>query len=181
MSFTGGTGDIMPQYFTFDTGDAGAVDDYTVKQIALPVPRFGTMREKATIFEILSVDYYHNIVDTDSATAVISYLTTAPQHASADTATRTTMANDVAEPQTIAPVFTDRSLTTSGAAIRIQPFHVDTTDQNGNGILVATDKISIVNGSAGNTSVGRTTAKVMYRLVNVGVEEYIGIVQSQQS
>ncbi len=62
------------------------------------------------------------------------------------------------------------------------PIHVDLTDSNGRGILVATQTI-IVHGAntSGTAATNRTyTAKCGYRLVEVGIKEYVGIVQSQQ-
>jgi len=54
------------------------------------------------------------------------------------------------------------------------------TDNMGNGILIATDRIFVVGGSFGSALVARATCKILYRQTNVGVMEYIGIVQSQQ-
>jgi len=63
------------------------------------------------------------------------------------------------------------------------PIHIDLTDQNGNGMLIATQTI-VVNGgnTSGTAATARTyTAKVLYRLIEVGIEEYVGIVQAQSS
>lgn len=56
--------DINPQYLTlFHT--SAAVDDYTASQSALPVTRIGASKNKAMVFEILSVDWY---IDVDRIT-----------------------------------------------------------------------------------------------------------------
>ena len=60
------------------------------------------------------------------------------------------------------------------------PVIIDLTDNNGNGLLIATDKLFIVFANLNGTVVGSAVAKVKYRLSNVGITEYVGIVQSQQ-
>ena len=180
-SVTGGTGDIKPQQFTLDSGTAGAADDYVVNQVALPVPRFGSMKTKATIFEILSVDWYLNLEDLgDTAHSDWGFLTTSTTRADGDTSTAGDAAADVTEPRTFAFVFFQSALITSGVNTRWMPIHVDMTDSNGNGFLVATDKLFIVGANIGGTALGSYVAKVKYRLTNVGIQEYVGIVQSQQ-
>jgi len=61
------------------------------------------------------------------------------------------------------------------------PVRFDLTDQNGNGILIATDQIFVVMAHLGAAVNAQATAKVTYRIVNVGIQEYVGIVQSQTS
>jgi len=87
---------------------------------------------------------------------------------------------DVAEPRTFAFVIQNRTIITEGSSGIQYPIRIDLTDRNGNGILVATDRIVITQGSVGNTALGGAIAKIGYRLVNVGIKEYVGIVQSQQ-
>jgi hypothetical protein len=58
----------------------------------------------------------------------------------------------------------------------------DITDNAGNGVLVATDSIVFGMGNTGVTFGGTAnmSARILYRWKNVGLQEYIGIVQSQQ-
>ncbi len=181
-SFTGGTGDIKPQYLTLNTGVAAAVSDYTVNQVALPVPRFGTMKTKATIIEALSVDWYLNIADLgDTGKSDWAYLTTSTVRVDAETATLASAAADVEDPQTFGFVLREhREATAVGVVSQTMPIRVDFTDNNGNGILIATDRLFVVGANLGGTAGGNYTAKLKYRLVNVGITEYVGIVQSQQ-
>ena len=180
-SVTGGTGDIKPQILTLDTGTAGSVGDYTVNRTALPVPRFGTMKTKATIFEFLSIDWYINIEDVlDGSATNWAFLTTTTNRVDAEASTLGSAAADVTDPKTFGFALENRQLTTSGAAFLQMPLHIDLTDNNGNGVLIATDQITIVHGNLSGTNVGSVVAKVLYRLVNVGIQEYVGIVQSQQ-
>lgn len=180
-SKTGGTGDVKPQIMTLSTGNVGAADDYVVNQLQLPVPRFGAQKNRATIFELLWVDWYVSPQDQVDQTATHwAFLSTAVTRADADTATLATLQEDLEEPRNFAIAITQNAMTTSGSFNRTMPIHMPLTDQNGNGVLVATDRIVAVQGSTSDTTVSGSIAKVGYRLVNVGVEEYVGIVQSQQ-
>ena len=180
-SVTGGTGDVKPQILTLDSGTAAALSDYTVNRIALPVPRFGAMKTKATIFEILYVDWYMGIEDlADHENTKFAYLTTSTTRQSGDTASFPSAATDVTDPKTFAFVLRDQTLETSGASEVAMPVRINLTDNNGNGHLVATDQLSIVFADVAGSIVASAVAKVGYRLVNVGIQEYVGIVQSQQ-
>jgi len=179
-SVTGGTGDIKPQLLTLTTGTAGAVDDYVTASIALPVPRFGGSKNKATIFEFLWVDWYIGMENSaDNSYSQWAWLNTAPTRADAETSTLSSAVVDVLDPRAFAFALESRALTTSGITQTSYPQRIDLTDQNGNGYLVATDKLVVTCGAAGNTAAVSAVAKVAYRLVDVGIEEYVGIVQSQ--
>lgn len=180
-SVTGGTGDVKPQIFTLDSGLAGDVDDYVTNSTVLPVPRFGTMKTKATVFEILSVDWYIGLGDLGDITATHwGYLNTIPLHADGDTSTEASLVNDLLDPRTFACAVTKNNTSTNGATRLRFPIQIDLTDSNGNGILVATDRLTVTGGSVGGTAAAQYICKVKYRLVNIGISEYVGIVQSQQ-
>jgi hypothetical protein len=60
---------------------------------------------------------------------------------------------------------------------------VDLTDGAGHGVLVATDNIflgTIQTSAAVPVVTGNVAMRILYRWKNVGLQEYIGIVQSQQ-
>lgn len=178
-SLTGGTGDVKPQFLTLSTGTT-AVNDYVVNQVSLPVPRFGTMKTKATIFEILSVDWFLGLGNlTDATTQEWGFLTTSTGRVDGETSTAVTMVEDLEDPKVFAPVIWATSQLTSGTFSMTWPIHVDLTDNNGNGILVATDRLFIVGANIAGAAADYV-AKIKYRLVNVGITEYVGIVQSQQ-
>jgi len=180
-SFTGGTGDIKPQILTIQTGIPAAINDYQVSQTALPVPRFGTQKNKTTIIEILKVYWYLQIEDmADTNNQYIGFLTTSSTRSSGDTCTVVSIGVDLLDPLSFATVVQNRLLDTEGAATTVMPITVDLTDNNGNGFLVGTDKLFVVGGAVGNSAASNTVAKILYRLVNVGITEYVGIIQSQQ-
>jgi len=180
-SKTGGTGDIMPQMMVFDSGSR-TTDDYIVEKVALPVPRIGTMRNKATIYEILWVEWYLGIENLEDVTANSTqwgYLTTGTTRTTGLAATLDTLAEDVADPKVVSIAIQTSKKATSGASVQTMPIVDDLTDRNGNGILVAADSLFIIKGATDQTTNARAVARVGFRLVNVGVTEYVGIVQSQ--
>jgi len=180
-SKTGGTGDIKPQQLTLLSGVGPAVEQYVVSTLPLPVPRFGSQKNLSTIFEILYVDWYIGVGNLGDVSVVEwAYLSSAINRADGETSTQATLLADLADPRVFALAIQTTGTTTSGAFNKQLPIRVDMTDSNGNGYLIATDRISLVAGSAGNTVVSSSVAKVGYRLVNVGIEEYVGIVTSQQ-
>jgi len=180
-SATGGTGDLKPQILTMSVG-AGAVDDYRVAQVNLPTVRFGPSQNRATITEILKVWFYPGIEDTAdvSSKQAMFIATTALGRASAETSTIVTIAADFLNTRIVAGVFMTSVLSTNGGWVAQYPQMVDLTDGNGNGVLVATDSLFIIGASVANTVAASFVAKVLYRMVNVGVQEYVGILQSQQ-
>lgn len=180
-SVTGGSGDVKPQIMTLDTGTAGALNDYVVNRIQLPVSRIGSSKTKATIVEFLSVDWYLNVENNgDNDADEFAFLTTSTTRADADGTSLINCATDITSPNTLAFCMYSRILATTGVVSIIWPIHIDLTDSNGNGVLIATDSINIVGGSIGGATAGSYIAKVLYRLVEVGIVEYVGIVQSQQ-
>jgi len=74
-----------------------------------------------------------------------------------------------------------KKLEAEGAATSILefPLKYDFQDQNGYGLLVATDRINLSGNSSGMAGAVIFNWRIYYRYVTVGAEEYIGIVQSQ--
>lgn len=179
---TGGTGDVKPQILTLDTG-LNTAGEYIVTEHNLPVARIGASKDRATVLEILRVTWYDAIEDLDDPVMLAGcYLTTSPNVSTGVAADLATISADVRDPNTFA-MFIHQSYTVStaeGVGNRDWPAQFDFTDGAGNGILIATDKISTVGFNKNGTAATRFTCKILYRLVNVGIMEYVGIVQSQQ-
>lgn len=68
----------------------------------------------------------------------------------------------------------------SGSFYRDMPFVLDLTDGAGHGILIATDQIFWQVFSNSFAAAIGVEVKIMYRMKNISLQEYIGIVQSQQ-
>lgn len=179
-SVTGGTGDIKPQLLTAQATQP-AVNQYGITNINLPVPRFGGNRSKATIFEILKVFFYFGIAD-DADLLHVQFMhlaTTDLGRASGDTSSGATLLADLDQTNVIASGIKQFVTTTSGGGFTKTPLVMDVTDNNGNGVLVGTDKMVLLIGSSSGTTLIGGVVKILYRQVNVGVQEYVGIVQSQ--
>lgn len=179
-SRTGGTGDYKPQVLTIATDNVSAAGKYVHKEAQLPVPRFGPSKGKATIMEILWIDFYvgvGNMQQVGVSTQAI-YLTTTLGRANAADCTIATLAEDLADEQVIAAHVRDLRISTTGAFVDEIPYRCDMTDENGNGVLIGADRMFLVVGDVGAEAVYNGVAKIGYRLVNVGIAEYVGIMQS---
>lgn len=179
-SYTGGSGDILPQVMTVYTDAAGAADDYVNAIINLPTNRIVAGRRKVSVIELLQVDWYLGIEDLgDTASHTIGYLATYQRRANAATCSLTTIREDFRDPRVFAPAIISRFLTTSGATSVIQPVSINLTDNNGNGVMVGTDQLIITHGNVNGTAGASAIARIKYRFVDVGVTEFLGLQQSQ--
>ena len=180
-ALTGGTGDVKPQYLTVKTERASGLNTYIINQFALPVARIGAVRDRATVVELLRVDWYEGLHDTgDGNHLEWAFLSTVTDRTDGETSDANSSSVDAANPLTLAMVARNHFILTTGGHMAVWPQSVDLTDGAGNGVLVATDRLTIVYGNSGGNSVSQGIAKILYRLVNVGIAEYVGIVQAQQ-
>ena len=180
-SVTGGTGDVKPQILTVAGTNAVATTVYSVQQVTLPVAKIGFQKTRAQIVEILKV--FWNIGSEDFAAnndnIMWAFLSTNSNRTNAGTSSAATSVQDFDDTRTLAYQKQIKSLTTSGAT-EGNIWESDLTDSNGNGILVAVDRLDFVYSSVGNTGAISASVKILYRYVNVSIQEYVGIVQSQQ-
>lgn len=174
------SGDLKPQILTLITA-IGPASAYVTATSILPVPRFGTTKTKATIFELLWVHWYLAI-DTFSIIDVVrwAWLSTVNTRATGEVTSLVTSLEDLQDPRAFAFVMEETQFAVQGLTYKSVPVRMDLTDNNGNGILIATDRLQITGGAFGAGASGSFVAKVGYRLVNVGIQEYVGIVASQQ-
>lgn len=177
---TGGTGDVRPQVLTFQVTQA-TVNQEQIGTVRLPINRYGARQDLAQLVEILSVDWYITGDTGDQARFDYAILATnTPGNAVQGTAGSVArFENQINDHRTVSSVFETAALTTSGSFFDRQPFQDNLEDGAGHGVLVATDSMTMVVSGTGNTAVLTATAKITYRLINVGISEYVGIVQSQ--
>lgn len=184
-SLTGGTGDVNPQWLITTqqplTGGATYADTGTT----LPRERL-PYGGKSQVLELLKAQlvFTTNVLWNQTAATPVSarfYLTTA-----------SFVATEPGLTQQSGKVLVTRrfdfSGTAAGPAVDYQVIGtdaiVDLTDGAGHGLLVATD--SMFSGFAETAAASPIAAagsfawRVLYRWKNVGLQEYIGIVQSQQ-
>ena len=164
--------DIFPQFMSFSVAQA-ADNVYRDDRIQLPVARTPGAA-KITVIEVLSVS-----VDFE-----------APQALAADgqnfQAFLSFRSNGAVKPQFSDPNLwfqyrTEFQVVTSGGVTVQLPWTFRYDTGGGRGFLIATD--SIFAGTQNLTGAATTRAhfKVLYRFVQVGLQEYIGIVQQQSA
>lgn len=174
---TGGTRDVNPQYMTLNL-TTSAANTFTEIQFGIPVPRFPEKGKKAIVFEMLKIFFFMPIWDANPAAGGSNGV------ADVQVGTISQTACNPASARTIA--FAEReyrgAFTAAGSELCVinDPWVYDLTDGAGHGYLIATDNIFFDVVTSGYTGVASFTAKVLYRFKEVALEEYIGIVQSQQ-
>jgi hypothetical protein len=176
-SITGGTQDFSPQILTVAV-TMSAANTFTQAQVALPVPKFNTRPNKSIVYEMLKVYSDLPLKDNNFAAAGESsvaqaQISTVSQAAFASTDARTLFFIQ----KEYRGAFTAAG---SYGMVAIEPYTVDLTDGAGHGVLVGSD--SIFMGVTTTNFAGAPTfvVKILYRFKEIGLSEYIGIVQSQQ-
>lgn len=176
---TGGTGDVNPQWMQWTVTQSGA-DTTTSASQPVPIQRLQD-KGRAQVMEVLKVAITHTAMPVSGAVgegvdSISVYISTKNQG---------TTGTSWAEPTVFAAVLDSSSnaFTAGGtymSARPTMPFIFDLTDGAGHGYLVATDTVyaQITSGNTGATN--SAIVRFLYRWKNVGLAEYIGIVQSQQ-
>lgn len=193
---TGGTGDVNPQTYVLQTTPIIVPGATTApipgaQSFPLPIPRYPAGNGRSIVFEVLEVEWFMpNFLPNSTSgfsTVLFAALTTDPLAPGVDNNTDPLFTNFFGNPRHISIFGSQKTtlLTTSGAfeSESFVRFSDDLTDEAGHGILVATDNIQLhtlaqVQGPDSITT--QVTARVSYRLKEVSLTEYIGIVQSQQ-
>lgn len=178
-TLTGGTGDVNPQWLTFNRLTLSAANVYTETSINLPINRFSNPKGKSIIMEILKVQFDMPIIDSNpSATGNII------QSQAVLRPTSSGGVLDPSDPKILAVVDqSSRGAFTAGgsyADLTNDPQVVDLSDGAGHGMLVATDTLFFGAATSNYASAANFYCRILYRFKTVTLEEYIGIVQSQQ-
>lgn len=178
-SRTGGTRDYKPQYMVLSGTAAAGADDYAVDSFVMPIVRPENGRNTATIMEILKVQYIFGLEEqVDPNMQQMVYLAAVPLRARSDAATTATLVADLQDLRVFAPTGFTAITTTSGSLLKKYPYEVDLTDNNGNGMLYASQNMVLHMASIGNTATTNTCiARILYRFVRVGMTEYFGLLQ----
>lgn len=195
-ALTGGTGDVNPQFLSFSVQQSGN-DATTTLAVNIPVQRLPTTG-RAQVMEVLMVKYDGSTLGGSSTAEVPRRYVTSmydssilhPTEWSRSLTVRVTTRN----PGTTAVGYNDPSVfsyynkTKYGTwnaggtyfIIEHEPYVDDLTDGAGHGYLVGTDIIYIQISSQDTGAPQSCQGKLYYRWKNVNLQEYIGIVQSQQ-
>jgi len=177
-ALTGGTGDVSPQWLTFNSLLLSAANTYTETTINLPITRLPVPKGKAMVMELLKARFQVAAIDGNAAAAggLISQFCQVNPTSQA--------AIGLSNPQTFAQasLIARGAFTAAGSyeSIYRGDIECDCTDGAGHGVLVATDNLFFGANTVGFVGAATFGCKLLYRFKIVKLEEYIGIVQSQQ-
>lgn len=201
-SLTGGTNDVNPQWLVARNNIASTgTDSTTLTNIPLPNNKIvQPYSGKPVICEILKVHFWlfpaHSVPIANPAganqhvdNAIDLALTYGTPFATSSTVDTIDFGNSLVI--TALAVQTHQRVVSSSALSpanmdefdrTIQPYVIDLTDGAGHGLLCATDTIGFYLGlsqpSAGNYF---STVRMLFRYKAVGLEEYVTMLQSQQT
>lgn len=192
---TGGTGDVNPQLLTCFVTQSGT-DNTTEVQVPLPVARgqAAAQGNRATVIEILKIFWDTNHVFSTSAGTYIIFAGLSTKSTINSVPTNSTQLSYWQYKASSAFIsYVENAAVTVGAPTTLvsntytDPVELDYTDAAGHGVLVATDNLYLISVSAATATGGSNTGvtnrahlKILYRFKEVTLQEYIGIVQSQQ-
>lgn len=177
-TLTGGTGDVNPQLLSFSAAQSGA-DTTTTTTQALPIQRLPT-GGRSQVLEVLKVFAHVPVFGavasaTEAADSVSVFLSTSSFGTTAIT---------YSEPRVFWASIRamEGAFTAAGTYSRTENdiIETDLTDGAGHGLLIATDNIFCQVQSVGTGGTNTARIKLLYRWKNVGLREYVGLVQSQQ-
>lgn len=176
-TLTGGTGDVSPQILTANIV-MSAANTFTEGTVVLPQNKFRNTPTTAIVMEVLKVFFNQSEADANPAAAGSVLI------GSVALSTRSLGGSLVASNPAIFAIY-DKiirgAFTAAGSygTAYQEPFEFDLTDGNGHGYLVATDQMFLSMSSSGYTAAASCAIKILYRFKEVGLAEYVGIVQSQ--
>jgi len=179
-SLTGGTGDVNPQYMhghvTMATTDTPHTMSFAVPIVRLP------QGGRVTIVEVLKIFWQPApwMLNTALQVRQIQYI------AFSTVSFGNALRAEFNEANVFAYMKIEHegaftALGSMGAYSHPTPLVYDLTDGAGHGFLLATDRIFVQADSDVMTpNINTNDFKILYRFKTVGLQEYVGIVQSQQ-
>lgn len=173
-SLTGGTGDVNPQWMVVYVTQS-ANDTTTSTSFPNPVPKYPGSQGRAIVMEVLAVQIIFDDLALPANNAAL-VLALATSDLSGQTSQQV-----FRSPKVLALATKDLIYATgAGFLWTDRMVYVELTDAAGHGVLVGTDAIFPTYASATTGAQNTGTIRIKYRLKEVGLAEYIGIVQSQQ-
>lgn len=152
-----------------------------VRSFPLPVPRVAGSRSscgRVTVVEVLKVFFDSDtIFNLPAEGQTLSWVT------DSFLSTRGLPPNGKSDSSIVAYMQTTKNVSSLDPSNSVvHPYVVDVTDGDGHGLLVATDQIvlTLAVGGVAPSSPMTLTCRILYRFKDIGIEEYVGIVQSQQ-
>lgn len=204
---TGGTGDVNPQWYKLFLAGTPFQNQTTLnatqtgqQTFPLPVPKWSATNGRSIVVELLKVRWYNVLsIGWTLSTAQGSFRSLTGYIATRASSTVTGLNPQFPPYQSNDPAIIDSQSNTiimGSSATNFQTFEFDSenpvihdlTDGAGHGVLIATDNITLAyNAFLGPFDAAIYTfqpfaqAELLYRFKEVSLQEYIGIVQSQQA
>lgn len=181
---TGGSYDVNPQTLLLNAVKQPANDTLVTAGTGLPIPRLPIKQGRSLVMELLRASFIvpNSGYVAGAQTWISGILTTNPEASDNHTFANNQGLGFFNDPRTIAQV--GFGTLASAAPTAIDRYatitEVDLTDEAGHGYLVATDNLYIALSSQATATQQTMSVDVTYRFKDVSLEEYIGIVQSQQ-
>lgn len=175
---TGGSGDVSPQWFVVGSVTQGGANAFVEASTPIPIQRLYQAKGKSTVIEILKVEFALPDLDTNFPAGGGVAIAAVQLSTSSQTAISFTSPHNIA--------FAKRSwrgaFTAAGtyATVEDNPRIINVTDASGHGVLIGTDTLFLDFVTASFAGAATVSARFLYRWKEVTLEEYIGIVQSQQ-
>jgi hypothetical protein len=192
-NLTGGSGDVNPQMFRVsgvfeNSGSSGTIAEL-LDWVYFLLPTSPVQRSRPLVFELLKViwgiDFPFVPENTTPDTPIVNRIATIEAFLSTAQFFTDVSSIQVSDPS----IFAYQKVTTTwtdnpgvqNLAIGQNTYTQDFTDGAGHGILVASQQIALVCAMVGcnGNSDCTISAYMIYRFKEVGLEEYIGIVESQ--
>ena len=177
-SLTGGSGDVNPQWMNFEnTATTPGVTQTWAYNV--PVNRLPTANGRSAVIEVLKAQFEYGDFPPMVAGEATHYCCQVLSTRDHGVAAANSTASDVFayDAQEIQGAFTAAGSYSSGTNSHVVEH--DYTDGAGHGVLIATDVIyAQLQGTAPFAEY--LFVKLLYRVKNVTLLEYLGIVQSQQ-
>lgn len=172
---TGGSGDVNPQHLRVVVTQATA-DANTIVSVPIPVPRQSLKPNRSLVMEIHQILFDFATLLPTLPTLDTTFLGVVSTDSAALTGDPRTLANSHVDTNVTAAV------TSSDAGIGqfLMPLGIPMNDGAGHGVLVATDRLFFRCDSIATGVIQTLIFTVLYRMKEVSLAEYIGIVQSQQ-
>lgn len=167
---TGGTGDVNPQLLHVRVTQQ-TTDLNTILQIPIPLQRISSRGTRSLVFELLQISFDFGTLTPDADSTIFAVVSTDPQALE--------NSGRVLGSQRYYNMF--HGSPTTGV---LNTWGIKTTNLNdgaGHGVLVAVDNLFMRVDSANTGGINVVDFRLLYRQKEVSLQEYIGIVQSQQS
>lgn len=184
-TLTGGTKDVNPQWWVITTTQATA-DAITTLSYPLPVQRLQQGSDKSMVMEILGIYWDMPVYALVSAQTLSLYAFLTTNNPNVPAAPTVGILQQIRARGTCID-YINRQMVSNVAPtnenVFDEPIYHPINDGAGHGLLIGTDSVymTLVTSVPSTTAaLNNVTARILYRLKEVTIQEYVGIVQSQQ-